>query len=126
MLGFKGSFYSALLDQTRVDIANGALEGAISAQFPEGSQDFVKIYTQKFGKKPNTSADTSHDALIALSKAIIKAKSIDAIKVVPELLKVQFQGASGYIQFDSFGGVIREPVYIQVKDSKITRIKSTS
>lgn len=122
MLGFQGSLYAALLDQTRIDISQGTLEGAISAQYPEGNEDFVKQYVQKFGKKPNASADTAHDALIALSKALEAAGSFEAEKILPELIKVEFQGASGYIKFDSLGGVVREPVYVVVKSSKLEKL----
>ena len=118
-LGYKGPLYAALLDQTRIDLAQGALEGAVTAQYPEASSDFVAAYTKRFGKKPNTSADTAHDAMIVLAMAINNAKSISSESVIAQILKIEFQGASGLVKFDSKGGVVRTPQYVVVKNSRL-------
>ena len=118
-LGYKGPFLAALLDKTRIDEAAGALEGAISAQSPEASADFVAKYTARFGMRPSGSADTAHDALIALTTAIISARSTDALPVQNALLHVDFQGASGRVRFDEKGGIVREPSLVQVSKNSL-------
>lgn len=118
-LGFKGPFYAALLDQTRIDEAGGALEGAISAQSPAAQAGFVSKYTARFGMKPTASADTAYDALIALGKSIEVARGTDPLPVRDALLHVQFQGASGLVKFDEKGGVVREPTLVSVSANSI-------
>jgi branched-chain amino acid transport system substrate-binding protein len=101
------------------DEAGGSLEAAISAQSPEAEPDFVSAYLTKFGTKPSSSADTAHDALMALSKAITLAESTDPALVAEALLKVQFEGASGKIVFDGKGGVVREPLIVKVSNNSL-------
>jgi len=118
-MNYKGPFYAALIDQTRIDEAGGGLEGAISAQSPEAEPSFVSAHLSRFKTKPSGSADTAHDALIALSKAITSAESIDAVLVREALLKVQFDGASGKVVFDNKGGVVREPSIVKVSNNSL-------
>jgi branched-chain amino acid transport system substrate-binding protein len=118
-LNYKGPFYAPIIDQTRIDEAGGGLEGAITAQSPESEPGFVSAYMEKFGIKPSSSADTAHDALIALSKAISSAESTDAVLVREALLKVQFDGASGKVVFDDKGGVVREPLLVTVSNNSL-------
>ncbi|HMO16505.1 MAG TPA: ABC transporter substrate-binding protein [Oligoflexia bacterium] len=122
-LNYKGPFFSALIDQTRINEANGALEGAISAQSPESEPEFVDQYIAKYGFKPTSSADTAHDALIALSKAIALTNSTDPIRVRENLQKVQFDGASGKVLFDHKGGVIREPFIVKVENNQLVPVE---
>lgn len=122
-LGYKGPLYSALLDQTRLGDSVGALEGTISAQSPESQPTFVATYTTRFGAKPAASADTAHDALIALSKAITSAGGMDAGSVRDALLRVNFEGASGPVKFDDKGGVLRDPMFVSVSDNSIQKLK---
>jgi branched-chain amino acid transport system substrate-binding protein len=118
-LGFKGPFYAALLDQTRINEADGALEGAISAQSPAADPGFVQKYNLRFGMKPTASADTAYDALIALGKAIEAAGGPDPLAVRDALLHVEFQGASGIVKFDDKGGVVRGPKSVIVSANNI-------
>ena len=122
-LGFKGALYAALLDQTRIDEAGGALEGAISAQSPAARVEFVSKYNARFGMKPTASADTAYDALIALGKAIEAAGSPDPLAVRDALLHVQFEGASGVVKFDDKGGVVRDPSFVVVSANTITPLR---
>lgn len=122
-LGFKGAFYAALLDQTRIDEAGGALEGAISAQSPAAQIGFVSKYNARFGMKPTASADTAYDALIALGKAIEAAGDPGPRAVRDALLHVQFEGASGLVKFDDKGGVVRDPSLVIVSANHITPLK---
>lgn len=118
-LKYSGQFFCALLDQTRVDEADGALEGAISAQSPEANASFTTAYNQRFGGASDAAADTAHDALVALAKAITAAGVTDSKFVQKALLDVTFDGASGRIAFDTLGGVIREPRLVMVTGKKI-------
>jgi branched-chain amino acid transport system substrate-binding protein len=122
-LGYKGPFFAALLDQTRINEAGGALEGTVSAQSPEASAPFVSKYTAKFGMKPTASADTAHDALVALAKAIALTGGTDSIAVRDALSRVQFDGASGPVKFDDKGGVVREPSLIVVSENALVSLK---
>ena len=111
------------MEQTRIDEAKGALEGAISAQFPEGSTEFVNKFVSKYQVKPSASADTAYDSLSALKMAIEQSQSFEATNVAKSLLNVQFQGASGKIKFDPQGGIIRQPVLVKVLKSQIVLIE---
>src|SRR5690606_30709629 len=91
-LGYNGPFLSALLDQMRIDEGAGALEGTISAQSPEAQSSFVSAYVDRFGSKPSGSADTAHDALIALSAAIDAAATLEPVPVRNALLQVDLEG----------------------------------
>lgn len=118
-LGYSGPFFAALLDQTRIDESNGALQGAISAQSPQAQPHFAAKFSEKFGMQPTVSADTAYDALIALTKAVSSAGAADPLVVRDSLLRVQFDGASGRIEFDDKGGIIREPLLVHVSENSI-------
>jgi len=61
--------------------------------------EWVRAYTQRFGKAPTYTAAT-HDAIMMLKEAIEKANSTKADDLVPVLEKMSYVGAGGVVEFD--------------------------
>ncbi len=109
-LGYSGFRLTTFLDKTRINSAEGTLEGAVSVLFPGAEDWFISLYENKYGEKPGVAADTSYDALKIYIEAMKIAGTDEIEKVKETLLNMKdYQGASGYLQFDGKGGVIREP-----------------
>ena len=68
-LGYEGEQYSILMDETRVDQAQGALEGAIYVQYAPATSAFRAAYNSRFGKEPGITADTAYDAVYLYKKS---------------------------------------------------------
>ena len=114
--GYEGAQLSVLMDESRVEIAQGGLEGTIYAQYPAASQDFVEMYSAKFGEEPGITADTAYDALMLYAVAIEKAETVDTAVVKDVLNNMNtYKGASGEMVFDGKGGVIRDVVFWTVE-----------
>lgn len=112
--GYKGPILAILADSSRIKTADGALEGAIFAHYPEPSENFINNFVITYGAKPNVAADTGYDALYLYAKAIEATKSFEVKKVKKALLEINHQGASGLITFDEKGGVIKQSVLYKV------------
>lgn len=99
-----------LIDDTTLKLANGSLEGAISARFPGANSDFIYRYRARFGAHPGISADTAYDTVLLYAQAIERARTFEPGVVKKELAATtDFDGASGRVSFDEHGGVTKEP-----------------
>ncbi|MCB9030128.1 MAG: penicillin-binding protein activator [Deltaproteobacteria bacterium] len=115
-LGFKKLQLCILIDDTRLEASNGALEGAVIVRYQDSSQDFVQKFTKRFGHTPRIGSDTAYDVVMMYAKAITQAETDDPEIVKSTLLKTHLDGASGKIQFDELGGVSKAPLFYQIKD----------
>jgi branched-chain amino acid transport system substrate-binding protein len=109
-LGYEKFRLGVLLDETRIKAAEGTLEGAVYSLFPEAEDWFLDLFEKEYNQKPGVSADTAYDTLKIYVEAMKIAGTDEIEKVKETLLNMkEYQGASGYLQFDGKGGVIREP-----------------
>ena len=113
-----------LMDKTRLEDGAGALEGTVFAQYDPATDDFVTTYKQEYGEEPGISADTAYDAVQLYARAIKDAGELDPVIVKDVLLKLEHEGASGKIVFDSKGGVIRQPSLWYIKNGKYAKVIS--
>jgi branched-chain amino acid transport system substrate-binding protein len=100
-----------LLEDHQIDLAKGSLEGLIFAMYDDSSADFVKRYQTKYKVSPDLSADTGYDTLYIFKDAIERAQSFDPKRIQETLLTTDVRGASGRIQFDGEGGVVKTPLF---------------
>jgi branched-chain amino acid transport system substrate-binding protein len=113
--GYNGPQLAILMDKTRIEEAQGALEETVFARYPEPDQKFKNNYRAVYKEDPGISADTAYDTVMVYAEAITKAGTFDVQKVIPVLQTTKMQGASGEIVFDKFGGVIKSPVFYVVR-----------
>lgn len=117
-IGYKGPLFAILMDETRIKTSQGALEETIFAGYPEPDSGFSIRFKEKFGIEPGIGADTTYDIVKLYVWAIENAGSFDVRMVQKEIASAKFSGASGNIEFDEYGGVIKVPTLYQVKNSK--------
>lgn len=122
--GYLGEQVAILMDDTRVEQANGALENAYFVQYELATDDFQKSYEAKYSKKPGVTADNAYDAVYLYKKAIEDAGTTDVNKVKEVMNSYEtFSGASGELKFDGKGGVTKPPVFWQVKAERFVKIE---
>lgn len=120
--GYNGSQMSILMDKTTVKNSQGGLQGNIFAQYPESQQWFQEKFQQEYNTSPGVSADTAYDVLKLYAKAITNAQSFDLKKVKQQMNSYKnFTGASGELQFDGHGGILKDPVLWEVKGNEFIR-----
>jgi branched-chain amino acid transport system substrate-binding protein len=61
--GYTGPVITYQMDDQRLKTAEGALEGAVFAVFPETSEEFISKYERKYSKLPGVSADSGYDTI---------------------------------------------------------------
>lgn len=84
--------------------AKKVAEGIIVPSFPEGNSSFSKKFKDKYGEQPGQVNPQAYDALKAIDIALeIGADSSKEIKKA--LYYIEFEGASGVIDFDNKGNV---------------------
>lgn len=93
-LGFKGPLLLISVDEARIEAAHGLLEGSIVARALPPSSEFVRKFEQEYNERPGLSAENGYDSVMALSKGIEAAQSINAAAVASKLPYVRFEGAS--------------------------------
>ena len=108
-LGIKAVFAfgdGACTDKMK-ELAGDASEGMICSQagipVQAASKEFLSAFKAKFQADPLIYAPFTYDAANLIINAMQKADSVDPAKYLPELAKLDFQGASGKIQFDQHG-----------------------
>lgn len=115
-LGFKGPQIAAYLDQTRIEEAQGALDGTFSSDLAEPTAEFQTKFAAAYpGAKLELPAGTAYDAVMLYAKAIEKAQSFKIETVKQALLSLDYQGATGRIIFDKQGGANRSPALKQLQ-----------
>jgi len=123
-LNYKGPALAILVDDTRVKEAEGGLENAIFASYPESSKSFQEAFQRKFKIKPGITSDTAYDSLHLYANVINQIKDLRPAYVAKNLLQVDYHGASGHIVFDAFGGVIKQPTFYVVKGSEFITVSA--
>src|SRR5258706_7808677 len=128
-LGIKAvfSFGDGACTDEMVKLAGAAAEGLLCSQagIPPQAADkkFLDAYKKKFNVDPIIYAPFTYDAANLLIEAMKKANSPDPAKYLPELAKIDFQGATGKIGFDEKGDRKNAEITIfTMKDGKLTPI----
>jgi branched-chain amino acid transport system substrate-binding protein len=89
------------------ELAGDAADGLLCSQagIPPQAADkkFLDAYKKKFNADPILYAPFTYDAANLLIEAMKKANSSDPAKYLPELAKIDFNGATGKIAFDEKG-----------------------
>ncbi|MCC6953403.1 MAG: ABC transporter substrate-binding protein, partial [Deltaproteobacteria bacterium] len=117
-LGYSGEKMAILMDNTRLENSEGALDGTIYAIYPDGGTNFAERYMTRFGESPGIAADTGYDAVHLYARAVEAAGSFRVEEVRRRLESIRHSGASGEIVFDGKRGVVKEPVFWSVKNSQ--------
>ena len=74
----------------------------------KSTKDFVRKYKATFGETPTAYAAQAYDAVIAMAKALQKCEGPNTTCLLRALRQLDFEGASGKINFDSSGDVFKE------------------
>jgi branched-chain amino acid transport system substrate-binding protein len=108
-LGLKAvfSFGDGACTDKMKELAGDAADGLLCSQagIPPQAADkkFLDAYKKKFNADPILYAPFTYDAANLLIEAMKKANSSDPAKYLPELAKIDFNGATGKIAFDEKG-----------------------
>lgn len=107
------------------ELAGAAAEGMICSQagipVQAAGKQFLDSYKAKFGIDPILYSPFTYDATRLLVAAMQKADSADPAKYLPALQSIDYNGASGNIQFDQKGDrKDAEMTIFTMKDGKIT------
>jgi branched-chain amino acid transport system substrate-binding protein len=68
-------------------------------------EDFGVAFEKKFGANVKLYAPYVYDAVNVMVAAMVKAGSADPAKYLPELFKIDYNGVTGKIAFDSKGDI---------------------
>ena len=89
----------------------------------ESVQDIMKKYKEKFGTDINSFGINAYDSTMLLLQTIEKVGSLKASDIVKGIASTDYKGILGSISFDSNGDPIKEPVFVQIKNSQYTTYK---
>ena len=82
-------------------------------------QEFVRAYTTRFGKEPDSSAALGFDAARVLLDAIRRAGSAEPVKVRDALAATAgFDGVTGMISMDRAGNAVKPAVVLMIRDGR--------
>jgi len=128
-LGMKAvfSFGDGACTDEMVKLAGAAAEGLLCSQagIPPQAADkkFLDAYKKKFNVDPILYAPFTYDGANLLIEAMKKANSADPAKYLPELAKIDYQGATGKIAFDEKGDrKDAEMTIFTMKDGKLAPV----
>ena len=79
--------------------------GGVEGDFKKAVADFDARYQKKFGTNVKLYAPYVFDAVNVMVAAMVKAGSADPAKYLPELHKIDYDGVTGKIAFDSKGDI---------------------
>ena len=103
---FYGGMDATCTDKMK-ELAGEAAEGLLCSQagIPPQAADkkFLEAYKKKFNTNPILYSPFTYDAANLLIEAMKKADSADPAKYLPELAKIEYNGATGRIAFDQKG-----------------------
>jgi len=108
-LGIKAvfAFGDGACSEKMHELAGAAAEGMVCSQagIPAlaASKGFLDAFKKRFNSDPLIYAPFTYDAANLLIASMQKADSADPAKYLPELAKINYEGASGRIQFDAKG-----------------------
>lgn len=107
-----------------LSIGGDAVEGAVfsthfTAEAPvtEVSDEFLKLYEEKFSKQANAFAALGYDAYMVILDAIERAGSADPEAIRDALSETaDFVGATGYITLDENGDAVKSAIIKKVEN----------
>jgi branched-chain amino acid transport system substrate-binding protein len=107
------------------ELAGAAAEGLVCSQagipVQAAGKKFLDAYKAKFNIDPILYSPFTYDAAMLMIEAMKKADSTDPAKYLPALASIDFNGASGNIQFDDKGDrKDAEMTIFTMKDGKVT------
>ncbi|NLU11450.1 MAG: ABC transporter substrate-binding protein [Tepidanaerobacter acetatoxydans] len=125
ILGADG-FYSPVL----LELGGNAVEGAVfTAGFftddpSENTQNFVKVYKEKFNSEPDMFAAQAYDAAMILLTAIKNTDGKGGEVLQQEMAKTKdFPGITGNTSFTDVGDAIKDIIILKVEDGKFTKLR---
>lgn len=125
ILGADG-FYSPVL----LELGGDAVEGAVfTAGFftddpSENTQNFVKVYKEKFNSEPDMFAAQAYDATMILLTAIKNTDGKGGEALQQEMAKIKdFPGITGNTSFTDVGDAIKDIIILKVEDGKFTKLR---
>ena len=77
--------------------------GGVEENQKKGLDEFRASYNKKFGMDVKLYAPYVYDAVMVMVSAMQKADSVEPAKYLPELAKINYQGITGRIEFDTRG-----------------------
>ncbi len=115
--------YAELVDTTRIENANGALEGTIATSQVSPTTDFIEKFKKEYNQVPDFGADNGYDIVKLIAKAIEETDSTNP-EILKEYLKTveYYDGASGYLTFTEDGGVTKEISFIKIDNGNIVAL----
>lgn len=116
-IGYSGPYLAILMDDTQIETAQGALDKVIYASYPPPDSGFSERFNAQYDKQPGIAADTAYDVIKLYAWAVNEAQTFDPTRTKKAIIRAEMPGASGYVQFDEFGGVRKSPVLYQVVGS---------
>lgn len=105
-----------------VELAGGAAEGVVLAQFFDRSSTaptylaFRKLYRERFGEEPGFASITAFDATNVLIEAFAQRPDLPAKDAVMAIRR--FAGVQGAVEFDSYGDAVRDVFVTVIRDGK--------
>jgi len=101
------------------NVENGVFTNHFSKEDPSPEvQGFVGKYRERYGVDPDALASLAYDAASILISAIEKAGSKEGSAIRDTLKDMQFNGATGKINFDQNRNPIKSAVILQIKDGQ--------
>lgn len=123
-MGFKTMFLSnyGAEGSDLIDIAGDAAGDLFYTSLPI-SQDFIKRFERRYGKKPNIGSPLGYDSLkIIASGMALKGSGANELRDAFHLIK-DFDGVTGKISFDQKGDAMKEVIIKTVKNGYFTLAK---
>ncbi len=125
ILGADG-FYSPVL----LELGGDAVEGSVfTAGFftddpSENTQNFVKVYKEKFNSEPDMFAAQAYDATMILLTALKNTDGKGGEALQQEMAKIKdFPGITGNTSFTDVGDAIKDIIILKVEDGKFTKLR---
>jgi branched-chain amino acid transport system substrate-binding protein len=120
---------SSLNNEQLLKLAGPAVEGLIFTNNFDASnsdpkvQEFAKEFKATYGVEPDQFAAVAYDSLGMLVE-VLKKSGPDRAKLRDELAKIKdYPGVSGKTSFDANRDVVKDMVFMQVKEGKFTVYK---
>jgi branched-chain amino acid transport system substrate-binding protein len=122
---------AAMEDPSLIEISRENAEGIIyTIAKPPSDNDpirnnFIQSYENKYGESPGLISDTGYDAVYILARAIENSNKLSRESIQKSLKEIKIhKGASGYMEFDDNGDVIK-PIGIKIiKGGQFTWLKN--
>jgi len=124
LVGFSNAYSQQLIDLAK--------ENAENIHFPtiffHGGADpkvaeFVKAYTEKYGKSPSSLTAQAYDTAGIILTAIKTVGKADRTAIKEELYKINYPGVTGDTKFDSNGDATKTFTRVKIQGGKFVEVK---